>query len=91
MSEKITSKWCKFCRCFAAHTNDKCCKCAYDTELKKDESIARKEKSLYETNPHTRDKESLKRAVETSSAIEGVKVDLSTKRRGRPKGSKNKK
>lgn len=86
---KTITKWCRVCECFAAHTDDKCCKCGYDAELKKNESVVRKEKSLAETNPYATDKKALKRAVETSSAIEGVKVNLHRKKRGRPKGSKN--
>lgn len=91
LMDKISTKWCKVCECFAAYESDKCCKCGYDAQLKKDESIARKEKSLYESNPHARDKEALRKSVETSTAIEGVKVDLKKAKRGRPKGSKKSK
>jgi protein RecA len=54
------------------------------------------EPSLAETNPHATDKEALKQAVISSTAVEGVKIaleDLQDKpksKRGRKAGSKNK-
>ena len=89
--DKITTKFCRVCQCFAAFKNEQCTKCEYDSALKKDESIARKEKSLYESNPHARDKEALRKSVETSTAVEGVKVNLKKAKRGRPRGSKKSK
>lgn len=73
---KITSKWCRICECFATHKDEKCLKCLYDINLKKDESIARKEKITY--RPFT---EQEGKVLDSFKAKKG---------RGRPKGSKNK-